>query len=274
MRYATLERTTVIIVILAVLAMAISMAWQRTDWVEIVGHLVMIPLIVVGLYRSRREAWVALALSLALYAGLRSAFRGDFGPLDLAEMLAVKAVVYLLLTIACSQVIRKLRPYFVRVESQDLVDEDTGLGNGLALLKQLEEQVEEYLRYGHPFSLVMYEFDPATLERVRREKGRDILRDLAVSLLSRDIRAVDRAFRWENRVVLLLPFSDQAGARACAERHQAAIDLYLEKSGLDLKAQDLLSTSSLEYPRQAEEIDRIRKELNKLAEEKLPRVKG
>jgi GGDEF domain-containing protein len=265
MRYATLERTTVVIIILAVLAMAGSMAWQRTDWVEIGGHLLMVPLIVVGLYRSRREAWAALALCFALYAVLRLSFRGGFGAKALGELLGIKLLVYLLLTVACAQVIRRLRPYFVRVESQDLLDEETGLGNGLALLKQLEEQVEEHLRYGHPFTLVIYEFDPGALERIRREKGRDILRDLAVSLLSRDIRSVDRAFRWGERVVLLLPFSDQAGARACLERHMEGIRGHLERSGLDLDARDLLSTRLVEYPRQAEEIDRIRRELGEVA---------
>lgn len=274
MRYATLERTTVVIIILSILAMAVSMALQRTDWVEIVGHLLMIPLIVVGLYRSRREAWAALVCCLALYTSLRWGFRGDFGPAALAEMLGIKMIVYLLLTLAGSQVIRRLRPYFVRVEAQDLLDEETGLGNGLALLKHLEEQVEEHLRYGHPFTLIIYRFDPDLSEKVRRDRGRDILRDLAVSLLSRDIRSVDRAYRWRQNIVLLLPFSDQTGAHACLERHLAGIQDYLEKSGLDLQLGQLIQTELVEYPRHAEKIDRIRKELGTLGESPINGERG
>ncbi|MBC7253663.1 MAG: diguanylate cyclase [Actinobacteria bacterium] len=258
MRYAKFERLVLLVMGLAVAAMAVGMAVQKTDAVEVLGHCLMMAVVVAGLYGGRRGAVLSFLLCLALYSACRLAWRGDFQGGVLAQLIGAKFLVYGIMAFLCHNIRVQFRYFFVKMEEQDLVDDETQVGNARFLRREIEQRVLEHERYGKPFSLVFFSFDPALLSRTRG-RGASLLRDVTVNVLKNDTRAVDELARVGDRLVVLLPNVGPEGARACAARLQDKIQGILR--GREEEGPAAARTSTFSYPEDREAVEDILAEL-------------
>lgn len=247
MRYARFERIIVLVIAVAVAAMAVAMAIQKTDGVEILGHLLMIAVIVSSLYGGKRGATAGFLSSLVVYGAARLAWRGDFGYGTALELLGFKLLVYGILALLCHYIRSQFRYFFVKLEQQDLVDDETHIGNERFLARELSSRIEEHGRYETPFSLVRFSLDASFVEEERR-KGVSIMRDLSISVLKNDTRSVDELARMGTAFVVILPKVGREGAEVCRNRLQGKMRAYLERRLEGEDAGTVLEAAVLSYP--------------------------
>lgn len=258
MRYAKFERLILLVMGLAVAAMAAGMAVQKTDAVEVLGHCLMMVVVVASLYGGKRGAVISFLLCLAVYTASRLVWAGEFEGKVLAQLVGAKFLVYGMLAPLCYHIRVQFRYFFVKLEEQDLVDDETQLGNARFLHREVGRRILEQERYGKPFSLVIFSFDPASLSQMRR-RGISVLRDISVNILKSDTRAVDELARVGERLVVLLPNVGPGGARACATRLQEKIQEILNRRGEEGPA--TVQVSILSYPEDREVVEGFQAEL-------------
>lgn len=223
MRYAKFERMILLVMTIAIVVMAVGMVLQKTDAVEVLGHLLMLAVIVASLYGGRRGALTSLLISFAIYLISRLVWQGEFSAGELAQLIAAKFLIYGILALICSYIRVQFQYFFVKMEEQDLVDDETQIGNARFLLREIKQRMLEYERYQKPFSLVVFSFNPDFLSRTRK-KEISLLRDITVNVLKSDTRAVDELARAGNRLVVLLPNVGREGAQVCGTRLQEKIN--------------------------------------------------
>ncbi|MGQ9474545.1 MAG: GGDEF domain-containing protein [Actinomycetota bacterium] len=258
MRYAKFERLILLVMGLAVAAMAVGMAVQKTDAVEVLGHCLMLVVVVASLYGGKRGAVISFLLCLALYAAGRLVWSGEFEIKVLAQLVGAKFLVYGILSLLCYQIRVQFRYFFVKLEEQDQVDDETQLGNARFLRREVGRRILEQERYGKPFSLVIFSFDPAYLSQMRR-RGVSVLRDISVNVLKSDTRAVDELARVGERLVVLLPNVGPGGARACAARLQEKIQEILNRRREEGPA--TVQANVYSYPEDKEVVEGFQAEL-------------
>ncbi|MBC7230985.1 MAG: diguanylate cyclase [Actinobacteria bacterium] len=256
MRYARFERIIVLVIAVAVAAMAVAMAFQKTDEVEILGHLLMIAVIVSSLYGGKRGAVAGFLASLAVYAAARLVWRGDFCYVTALELVGIKLLVYGVLALLCDYIRIQFRYFFVKMERQDLVDDETQIGNERFLARELQARIDEHGRYQTPFSLVRFSLDGDFVKRQRRE-GVSVMRDLSISVLKNDTRSVDELARMGDEFVVILPNVGREGAEVCRNRLQGKISAYIERHLEGDKAAEVLRAEVLSYPEDRESVEAI-----------------
>lgn len=258
MRYAKFERLILLVMGLAVAAMAVGMAAQKTDAVEVLGHCLMLVVVVASLYGGKRGAVISFLLCLAVYTAGRLVRSGEFEGKVLAQLVGAKFLAYGLLSLLCYNIRVQFRYFFVKLEEQDLVDDETQLGNARFLHREVGRRILEQERYGKPFSLVIFSFDPSYLSQMRR-RGVSVLRDISVNVLKSDTRAVDELARVGERLVVLLPNVGSGGARTCAARLQENIQEILNRRGEEGPA--TVQVSIFSYPEDREVVEGFQAEL-------------
>ncbi len=256
MKYASFERIIVLVIAVTVAAMAVAMAIQKTDGMEILGHLLMIAVIVSSLYGGKRGALAGFLVSLGLYSVLRLLWRGDFGYGTALELIGIKLLVYGVLSLLCHHIRTQFRYFFVKLERQDLVDDETQVGNERFLARELEARINEHQRYQTPFSVIRFSLHPHFVEE-RRKQGVSVMRDLGISVLKNDTRSVDELARMGDQFLVILPNVGSKGAEVCCNRLQGKMEAYIERHLESGDAGKVLGVEVLSYPEDKESIDAI-----------------
>lgn len=248
MKYAKFERIVVLVIAITVAVMAAAMIVNKTDGVEIAGHALMLVIIVSSLYWGRRGAVGSFLLCFGSYVIARLIWTEGFGYGTIFQLIMAKLLVYCLLALLCSYTRTQFRDYFVKMESEDFIDDETQLGNERFLLKELTSRINENERYGITFSLIDFNFDKRLIDGMRKGKDTSLLRDVGVSILQADTRNVDRLGRSENRLIVVLPSVGRAGAMVCARRLESKIQDYLQQFDPDVIFERVVKETILEYP--------------------------
>jgi two-component system, cell cycle response regulator len=142
-------------------------------------------------------------------------------PFDGAELLARVAAA-----LRVKRLEDELRRRNAELDVVSRTDVLTGLYNRRHLEESLRQMTSQARRYGHPFSLVMFDID--RFKDINDEHGHmagdDVLRTIARRIQS-SIRESDVIGRWGGEEFLaLLPMTELDGARTFAERIRAMID--------------------------------------------------
>jgi len=256
MKYAKFERIVILVIAIAIAVMAVAMVVQKTDAVEIFGHVMMIVVIVASLFWGKRGALLGFAVSFSAYAAARLVWIGDFGYGTAAQLIAAKFLVYGILALLCSYMRVQFRYFFVKLEHEDFIDDETQVGNEKFLAKELSSRMNENDRYGIPFSVIGFSLDDSFVDGMR-SKGVSVLRDVSISVLKNDTRSVDEIARNRNDLLVLLPSVGREGAQVCARRLEARIARYLEQYLQDGGMDRVLGLSIYEYPEDKEDVEAL-----------------
>ncbi len=254
MRYAKFERLVLMVIAVAVAIMALSMVLQKTDGVEVFGHLLMLAVILSSIYGGKRGALLGPLACLAAYTVARVVWLGGYSGGVAAQLIAMKLFAYGLLALLCHHVRTQFRYFFVKMEQQDLVDDETQVGNARFLKQELSRCIGEHERYQKPFSLVLFSFEEGFLSAMGN-KGVSALRDLTATVFKPDTRSVDEIARVGNRICALLPNVGREGAEVCARRLAGKVRAYLSRQEGGGESQ--LEVTVLGYPEDREKVEEI-----------------
>jgi len=267
MKYARFERIVILVIAIAIAVMAVAMVVQKTDAVEVIGHVFMLAVIVSSLYRGKRGALASFLLCTGIYAALRFIFIGDFTYGAATQLVVAKALVYGILALLCSYMRTQFRYFFVKMEHQDYVDDETQIGNERFLARELNSRINENERYDIPFSVINFTLDEELISSLKKRKGVSVLRDISTSILKNDTRSVDELARSHNQLVVILPSVGRDGAQVCGRRLENRMRKYLEHHLDDGENEKVLELSIYEYPEDAEEVKAILDRLETKAED-------
>jgi len=262
-KYAKFERLVLLVIAVAMVGMAVSMLVHKTDGVEVAGHLLMLAVILSSLYGGKRGALSGFLASSAVYIAVRLIWRDGFTYGVALQLTAAKLAAYAVLSLLCVYLRTQFRYLFVKLESQDLVDDETQLGNHRFLLREVDLRVKEWDRYQKPFSLVSFSFGDDLL-RSMKKRGFNVLRDVSLSILKGDTRSVDELARVENDLYALLPNVGREGAQACAARLEWRMRAYLDRAAGGKLGEPSLSVSILSYPEDAEAVEGLLSRLREM----------
>ncbi len=257
LKYAKFQQIIFGIMIAVIVATSVAMMVHKPDAVEIIGQVLILATIVAGMNWGYRAGIPTAAVSLALYTGLRLGFRGEIRTSALWELIAFKAVIYAVLSLLCSHMHNQLRYFFIKLEHQDFIDDETQIGNRRFLLKELTSRINENERYEIPFSLITFTLNPDLLDLLKSTRGVNALRDISTSILKNDTRSVDELARLDNNLLVILPSTRKDGAKVCCRRLEGKLMRYLEHHFSNGELQEAVRSRILEYPEDREDIDEL-----------------
>jgi GGDEF domain-containing protein len=257
MKYAKFERIVVLVIVITIAVMSAAMIVKKTDAVEVAGHMLMIVVIVSSLYWGKRGALISFILCFGGYAAARLAWPGDFSYGTALQLVISKFLVYGILALLCSYIRNQFRYFFVKLEHEDFIDDETELGNERFLFKELTSRINENERYDIPFSLVQFSFRNRLVEDMRKKYDTNLLRDISISVLKNDTRSVDELSRFGNDLIIVLPSVGRAGATVCAKRLESKMCNYLDQFIHRGEIDDVLSITIYEYPEDKTDFDAL-----------------
>ncbi|MDY6795330.1 MAG: diguanylate cyclase [Actinomycetota bacterium] len=257
MKYAQFERIVILVIVIAVAVMAAAMIVQKTDAVEVTGHVMMIVVIVSSLYWGKRGALASFLLCFTAYTIARLVFIGDFSYGTAAQLIAAKFAVYGVLALLCSYMRNQFRYFFVKLEHQDFIDDETQIGNETFLIKELTDRIDENDRYNIPFSVVNFTLNDSYIDEMRKSEGISVLRDISLTIMKNDTRSVDELARSGNNLMVILPSVGRDGARICGKRLENKIHRYIERHLANGDAETMLNLVIYEYPENKKEVESI-----------------
>lgn len=118
--------------------------------------------------------------------------------------------------------------WFFEIQQMTLTDPLTGLNNQKSFINQAVRELERTWRYKRPLSVISFVIDDirAINERFGREIGDQILHALG-KICTESLRRVDVMGRYTgNNFIILLPETDQEGARDVAERLRSKVESF------------------------------------------------
>ena len=145
------------------------------------------------------------------------------------------------------------------LEILSIRDELTLLYNRRYVLKRLDEEIERTKRYNHGFSCIMVDID--FFKKINDNFGHPVgdiaLRNMG-ELLRKNLRAVDIAARYDGEeFLLILPETDQLGAKIVAEKLRRLVESGCHSEGLPEGIKITVSLGIAVYPNHGGNRDRL-----------------
>jgi len=203
-------------------------------------------------WRLGRNAGIAFAALSALVWELANALAG----MDRAgiAVLAWNTAVQLLSFLFIAVLMAELHDRLDREKTLARTDALTGLPNASALRERAELEVERARRWRRPLSVAVVDLDhfKAVNDTFGHAKGDEVLRAAAAALRS-PLRSTDLAARaGGDEFVLLLPETDEAGARTVLEDARERVEEAMRKGGWAVGAS--IGSATSDSPRDAADL--------------------
>ena len=139
----------------------------------------------------------------------------------------------------------------LRKERASLLDELTGLYNRRFFERILKNEEEQSKRYNHPFSILLLHVDHLGeyYQAHGRQAGDRALAELA-RVFIKSGRTIDHTIRYgPDEFIIILPRCKKDQARAAAERHRQAVEIYDFPGQEDMKKGNITVTIGVStYP--------------------------
>jgi GGDEF domain-containing protein len=153
------------------------------DPVEAMGQaLFVIILVFAVLYFQKGGAWAALAASV-IYLGALWAIGPKTEAAYVWPAAILRITMYGFTGVAGGEICARVKTALDEISSTDLIDHDTGLFRKEYFFKVVGSNIEVFERYKSPFSLLVFSFNPADMEKLPRKA-----RDTALLAIGREIK--------------------------------------------------------------------------------------
>jgi GGDEF domain-containing protein len=212
------------------------------SWEEIVGQLLIIPVLFAALHWGRNGGFFAAVAALVAYVIVRvpTALQSGVSS-DLVYLIVVRGVVYAFIGVVGGEIAGRIKYFFASLEGTSSVDPETRVFNETMVRQIVCTELGKARRYGAHFSIVVFEVAPRLLEELRPVKRRSILRHVA-NYMRNDVRLVDDLGRIDDgRFVLILPHTPREGATVAADRVRSGVRDMLGAKDESVSAQVLCS---------------------------------
>lgn len=260
MKYSRFERIVIVIIMIAVLSISVAIMIQlqadRVD--EIVGHMLILPIIAASLHWGKKGALISALGSFAIYFSLRVWDVGAWSFSDpIVQLMIAKVFTYSLLSVMCAYMHSQFRYLFVKMENHDYIDDETQIGNGKFLLKELTSRINENERYQIPFSVILCSLNPTLVSGLKQRRNVNVIKDVSNSILKNDTRTVDELARVNNEFVVILPSTKKDGAEICSGRLNFKMKKYMDHLLDNGDSEKSFDMEIYTYPDDSEEIERL-----------------
>jgi len=187
--------------------------------------LFVVILVCTVFYFRKGGAWSAAAVSAGYIALLFWLGPPQGGPVYIVLAIILRLTMYMFTGYVGGIVCVRIRDALADLNEADLIDHESGLFNRDYFYRRVAASVEMFERYDEPFSLVVFEFDPADIQALPR-----LERKKALLAVGREIKSVirpsDAAGRPSETSIAFMLFNatgkktEAAGARILTAFHQ------------------------------------------------------
>ena len=229
MTYPRFERLAILLSTLVILSTMLVTWTASPDPVEVVAQLLVLAVLFGALHWGRRGGATAGVMAAVAYILMRTPeiTQGGFTT-QMTWLVASRMIAYGLIGVLGGELCSRLKYLLADLDDSAALDRETGVYSRSYVVRAAREALGLFERYATPFALVVVQA-PEPQRRKRRAGARAVathLRD-AVRLVD-DVGTLD-----DDRFVLLLHHTSQAGADAVAGRVRAVLNDALQiDSGL------------------------------------------
>ena len=194
--------------------------------VEAIGQALFVVILVCTVFYFRKGgAWSAAGVSAGYIALLfwLGPLQGE--PIFVFAAVVLRVTMYLFTGFVGGTVCVRVRDALADLNEADLIDHESGLFNRDYFYRRVAASVEMFERYDEPFSLLVFEFDPADIQALPR-----LERKKALLAVGREIKLVirpsDAAGRTSETSIAFMLFdatgkkTEAAGTRILTTFHQ------------------------------------------------------
>lgn len=255
MKYSRFELLVLVFGGGAIVGTAAASLMRKTDWVEIVGQLLLLVVLIGALHWGRKGGFAAGILAALMYMGLRVPTITTSGALTptLAQLLITRAVVFGAVGIVGGEICTRIKYFFLKLEDHDYIDDVTHLYNAAYIHDLFRAHIAQHERYHAVFSIVTLQLDEPKLPPLAKNAGRRVLREVGKAVLG-DIRLVDEMGRLDGALFcVILPNTPLEGARVCAARLAKTATSTLRTCGV--VGDDIAATDAIGYPEDKERVE-------------------
>ncbi len=208
---------------------AVLSTWRHGPQLEeCIAQALLLGVLVCAVHWGRRAGtWSALAAVVG-YVAMRGPWLARMGlSADVVGLVLVRVVTYAVVGIAGGALCGRIRYVLARIDGDSNVDGATGLFREHYIVSMLWSMVGQFERYRKTFSIAVLTvaYPPEMVSSPVHRRA--TLRKMG-SLLRSSLRLVDDIGHLEDgRFLLVLPYTEKAGARIAAERVQGAVQRLL-----------------------------------------------
>lgn len=219
----------------------VSLLIYYTCGVTIYWHLYAIPLIIAAFTYNVVGGLIVSLAGMSMIAGWMWYFApylysiNESVPLRTLEI-SLGGILYITMGIALGFLAKKQKEQQAILERLSVHDRLTGLYNYSYFIDKLDEEKKRADRYGHPFSLIMFDIDFFKMlnDTFGHEAGNIVLKKIG-EIIHKNVRHIDVVSRYGGEeFAILLPHVVDNDAHMVAERIRKAI----EGTGFTLKEDD------------------------------------
>jgi GGDEF domain-containing protein len=225
---------------------------RGVDPIEVAGTLLFVP-VFAGFLFLGVPGGLALGVAAGVaYLVLRWPAIQLVGWKLLIGQIAARVVGYILFGIGGGWAMGQIRATLEKLELQDDIDDETGLGNARSMLKTVDLERARADRYQKLFSVVAADFTAPGWDEFSPRRQRTMLRELGIKVAAA-VRATDNvahARRGNHHIIgVVLPETAAGGARIFAD------NLHRQLTGLTPTGEVRVATAT--YPAEPEPLGLI-----------------
>lgn len=224
MDYSRFERLTIGLGAVAILATAVFALYPTPDPIELVAQLLLLAVLVGAVRWGRRGGTFTAVAATVAYILMRIDYMAaaNLQP-EFTRLLLIRAGTYALVGIGVGEACSRIKYMFARAQDDLAIDPTSRVYAADFMARLLRTAVASCLRYGTPFSVVVFTVDESASAGLRPGKSNDLVRTIA-KYLRGELRLVDEVGRLHaGEFVVLLPQTARPEAEGVATRLRAGL---------------------------------------------------
>lgn len=219
MKYERFEIWAIGVGALVVVSALVASLGPAPDYIEIVGQLLLLAVLVAAIHWGRRGGTIATVCASVVYIAMRLPSLAVTG-LTSAELrvILVRIATYGLVGILGGEACSRVKYVLARLQDDCSIDDMSRVYNQRFTSKMLLESLSAFKRYGAVFAVVVVDIAPSVTAGLSPTRTARLVRTVA-DYLRNDVRLVDNVGRLEDgRFVVLLPQTPRDGAVVASTR--------------------------------------------------------
>ena len=259
------ERAVLLLGVGSLLVLALLQLFRRVDTVEIVATVLFILIFVAFVLFDMIGGGIAAAVATLMYLVLRLPAMDIVGSSAVTRLVVERAVAFAAFGLLGGYAHRILFRALYKLDEVDVIDDETGLSNARAFVRDLDYEIARSNRYKNAFSVALLDFAVEQFAGLKPKQRASVWSELG-KMLRESVRNTDRSAvsRSSNgvRIVVLLSETDAAGAEIFTTRFAEKVSTFLLSRSVALPRK---IGTAVSYPAEANEMRRLRNEIARVA---------
>lgn len=250
MNYRQFEHIFFSLALTIILATILLSMANQAPLTEIIGQALVVPVVYISLHYGRQRGLLMAFLATLAYILIKLNYGLKASLLAKASInypIFLRAILFGLIGVFFGEIASRAKYLLYHLENKQHIDAVSSIYSRYHLENLTQSLVQEYKRYRHPFSVLIFELswlaNSASLPTTAEIKAK------AGLFFKKNIRAVDEAGVWDNNTFLvLMPHTLAKGAQKAANRLLSLAEQHFKNSFADKGVKINIKTTTLTYP--------------------------